>query len=99
MDVNLEEATTGAAAVIIVARKCYPQHSIQAERLATADFKELLRNMSYQEQQDALDAARRKLAAMTISGQSYRCPDVEHLKVMARTWGFGHLILDTATPR
>lgn len=92
---TLEENTSGAAAVVIVANKCHPQHAIEAERLAMQDFKATLQGLSPAQQDEALDAARRKLAAFAISSKSYQCEDVEHFKAMARIWGFGHLLLDT----
>ena len=91
---TLEETTTGAAAAIVVAQKCYPQHLSSVERYASEDFMNAVRALPPYEQSVAKDAARMKLAALLQSGQAYRCQDVEHLRVMARTWGFGHLLLE-----
>ena len=92
--ITVEEATTGAVAVVLVSEKCYPARQGEAARYAIEDLKRMLGSLPSHEQAYALDAANDKLRAMRISGQTYQCADVGHLRVMAQTWGFGHLILD-----
>lgn len=92
--VTLEEATTGAAAVVIVAQKCYPQYVDEAVARVNEMLDGFFSALLPGERAVAQDSARRKLRAMQISGGTYSCQDVEHLRNMARQWGFAHLILD-----
>lgn len=90
-----EEATSGAVAVVIVAEKCYPERAAEALQFANDELWRMLAPLPQHEKLYALDAASTKLKAMRVSGGSYACRDVAHLKNMAKQWGFGHLILES----
>ncbi len=85
-----EEVSTGAAAVVILAQKCAPEHEAQLRKQALAQLSNMLRDFSPYERSVVVDSAEMKIKALSISSQGVSCAQAENLRTMAKQWGFGN---------
>ncbi|MCC5612598.1 hypothetical protein LC612_39365 [Nostoc sp. CHAB 5834] len=88
------EASTGAAAVAVVAWRCAPaQYEVIRDR-AMLELASMLREFKASERDTVLDSANMKIQALSISSSSENCQQLVSLKTMAKQWGFGHLLVN-----
>lgn len=85
-----EEVSTGAAAVAILAQKCSPQHYESLRTHALKQLENMLREFSPYERSVVGDSAEMKIKALSISSQNVTCDQAEHLRTMAKQWGFAN---------
>ena len=91
---NIDELSSGAAAAAVLMHRCEPENFQAVRQMALSEVRRRAQLLSQRDQALAMDSAERKIRAFTISSQAMPCPQLERLRVMARTWGFAHLMRD-----
>ena len=92
--VTNEEAGAGAAAVSIVALRCRPAVFAAIKKAAFEHLADRLRGYPADERERVMDAAERKLRALTVASEKTDCAGLANLRLMARTWGYANLLAE-----
>lgn len=85
---NLDEVSAGAAATIVLGRKCAPSQAAAFESAVRERLRQLVARLSPSGLAYAQDAMELKTKAFTISSRDSGCANSDRLYSMAVTWGF-----------
>lgn len=89
---TVEQATSGAAAVVTLAQKCQPAQVAQFKRAAWARMRELLSYQSEADYKISEDWAEMKIKAFAISSGDLSCEKAHNMWFYAEHWGFRDFI-------
>ena len=91
-EITNEEAGAGAAAVSVVALRCRPDAFETVKKAAFGYLANRVRDYPPEERERVIDAAERKLRALTIASGENACSGVVNLRIMAQAWGYANLL-------
>lgn len=85
---TVEQATSGAAAVVTLAKKCQPLMAQRFKEAAWSRLRELLWYQSEEDYKISVDWAEMKLKAFAVSSANLSCEKAENMWFYAYHWGF-----------
>ena len=89
---TVEQATSGAAAVVTLAQKCQPAQVEHFKSAALARMRELLSYQSESDYKISEDWAKMKIKAFAISSGNLSCEKAHNMWFYAEHWGFRDFI-------
>lgn len=86
-----DEAALGAAAIVVLAQKCRPEHVAHYDKEALAHLSYMLQRYSAPARNKIIEEFRMKIKALRISSSKDTCASAERLHSMAVHWGYQHI--------
>lgn len=94
---NSDEASLGAAAIVVLAQKCNPGQVGHYQTQAQSHLSYMLQRFSETAKARIFEDLRIKIKALQVSSSMDSCAGAQRLQSMATHWGYAH-ILETMTP-
>ena len=89
---NEDEASMGAAAIIVLAQKCDSGRISYYQAEATKTLQYMLQRYSQEAKERIFDGLNMKIKALHMSSSADSCAGASRLHAMATQWGYDHLI-------
>ncbi len=89
---NEDEASLGAAAIVVLAHKCSPGQVGQFETAAHNHLAYMVQRFTAQAKARIFEDLRIKTRALQISSSGDSCTGAQRLHSMATQWGYGHIL-------
>lgn len=89
---NSNEASLGAAAIVVLSQKCAPQRVGHYESEAHTHLNFMLQQYSQEAKKKIFDELKMKIRALQISASTDSCAGAARLHSMATHWGYAHLL-------
>lgn len=82
----------GAAAIVVLAQKCYPEQAGYYQSQAQSHLAYMIQRFSESAKAEVFDDFRMKTRALQISASTESCVDAQRLQSMALHWGYAHIL-------